>query len=165
MSTTKSGQIRLEGEKRKKANKKLINSLKQRTPGNLDSQVHALHEEVFAATDCLDCANCCKTTSPAVYETDIDRLSKALRMKPSDVIEKYLKRDDEGDWIMNASPCPFLLEDNRCSVYEDRPRACRTYPHTDRKKVAQLLDLTYRNSFICPAVQQILQKLELSLLK
>lgn len=165
MSTTQSGQIRLEGEKRKKANKKLISSLKQRKPVSLDNQVHALHEEVFAGIYCLDCANCCKTTSPAVYETDIDRLSKSLRIKPSEVIEKYLKRDEEGDWIMNSSPCPFLLEDNRCSVYEDRPRACRTYPHTDRKKVVQLLDLTYRNSFICPAVQQILQKLETVLQK
>lgn len=160
LSTPLSESIRLEGEKRKKANKKLITRLKSRTPDKLDVIVHAIHEEVFEKTDCLTCANCCKTTSPAVYETDIDRLAQALRIKPSEVTAKYLKKDEDGDWIMNQTPCPFLEDDNRCRVYNDRPRACRTYPHTDRKKFSQLLDLTYRNSFVCPAVQKILLELE-----
>ncbi len=160
MSTALSESIRLEGEKRKKVNKKLVARLKQKPPAHLDTLVHALHAEAFEEIDCLTCANCCKTTSPAIYETDIEKLARSLRIKPSEVIEKYLRKDEDGDWVMKTSPCPFLLEDNRCLVYEDRPRACRTYPHTDRKKVSQLLDLSFQNSFICPAVQQIFEGLE-----
>lgn len=160
MSTSLSESIRLEGERRKKTNKKLVTRLKQKAPDNLDVLVHALHKRAFEEINCLNCANCCKTTSPAVYETDIERLAKTLRIKPSEVIDKYLKKDEDGDWVMKTSPCPFLMDDNACAVYEDRPRACRTYPHTDRKKVSQLLDLSYQNSFICPAVQQIFEGLE-----
>jgi hypothetical protein len=160
LSTALSESIRLEGEKRKKVNKKLVARLKQKSPAHLDTLVHALHAEAFEEIDCLTCANCCKTTSPAIYETDIEKLARSLRIKPSEVIEKYLRKDEDGDWVMKTSPCPFLLEDNRCLVYEDRPRACRTYPHTDRKKVSQLLDLSFQNSFICPAVQQIFEGLE-----
>ncbi len=36
----------------------------------------------------------------------------------------------------SPSPCPFLGDDNYCSVYEARPKACREYPHTDRKNGA-----------------------------
>jgi hypothetical protein len=71
--------------------------------------------------------------------------------------------DEDDDFVLKSSPCPFLSDDNSCDVYEDRPTACRTYPHTNRKRIHQLLDLTYQNSFICPAVQQILEKLKVKL--
>ncbi|MFZ9981444.1 MAG: YkgJ family cysteine cluster protein [Cyclobacteriaceae bacterium] len=59
---------------------------------------------------------------------------------------------------MKSSPCPFLGDDNYCSVYEVRPKACREYPHTDRRKVSQILDLTFRNTLVCPAVLNILDR-------
>lgn len=125
----------------------------------LDDTVHALHHEVFAETDCLTCANCCKTTSPAIYPNDVERLARHLRMKETDVATRYLKLDTDGSWMVNAAPCPFLGADNYCSVYEARPTACREYPHTDRKRIVQLLDLTERNAAICPAVLTILERL------
>ncbi|HYX06053.1 MAG TPA: hypothetical protein VE912_04900 [Bacteroidales bacterium] len=45
-------------------------------------------------------------------------------------------------------------------VYEDRPRACREYPHTDRKKFHQILNLTLKNSEVCPAVFMVIEKLK-----
>jgi Fe-S-cluster containining protein len=27
------------------------------------------------------------------------------------------------------------MDDNKCSIYEVRPKACREYPHTDRKNL------------------------------
>jgi hypothetical protein len=47
------------------------------------------------------------------------------------------------------------MPDNYCMVYESRPKACREYPHTDRKKFAQLLSLTEKNLDTCPAVLDI----------
>lgn len=141
-------------------NKKFLLGLKRKDPRKMDEAFHDLHEAVFEETDCLTCANCCKTTSPIFYPTDIDRLAKALRMKPGDFIEKYLRIDEDKDYVVKSSPCPFLGADNYCSVYEDRPRACREYPHTDRKKMVQILELTYKNTLVCPAVLEIVDRLQ-----
>ena len=108
----------------------------------------------------MQCANCCKTTSPIFYERDIDRLAKRLRIRPSEFIEKYLHIDEDKDYVLNKAPCVFLDSENYCLVYEDRPTACREYPHTDRKRIHQILDITLNNTFICPAVNEIVEKLK-----
>ncbi|MBL7884629.1 MAG: YkgJ family cysteine cluster protein [Bacteroidia bacterium] len=142
------------------ANKKLFEKLKRSKPKNLDDTFHQLHEEAFERIDCLQCANCCKTTSPIFYERDIDRLAKRLRMRPSDFIDKYLHIDEDKDYVLNVAPCPFLDSENYCLVYEDRPTACREYPHTNRKRMFQILDLTLKNTAICPAVFEITEELK-----
>lgn len=139
-------------------NRKFLQNLKKKNPRDVDDAFHTLHEEVFDEIDCLTCANCCKTTSPIFYQTDIERLAKGLRMKPGDFIEKYLRIDDDRDYVLKSSPCPFLNEDNYCKVYEDRPRACREYPHTDRKKMIQIVELTHKNTLVCPAVLEIVRR-------
>jgi len=68
--------------------------------------------------------------------------------------------DEEGDYVFRESPCPFLMGDNYCMVYEDRPRACREYPHTDRKRFHQLLKLSYKNTLVCPAVLEVVEGLK-----
>lgn len=145
---------------RAKENKKFLGGLSKINDDRLDKMFHETHDEVFAETDCLECANCCKTTSPIFYPTDIDRVAKALRMKPGDFIEKYLVIDEDKDYVLKSAPCPFLGPDNYCSVYDSRPKACREYPHTDRKKMSQILDLTYRNSLVCPAVLEMLERMK-----
>jgi len=140
--------------------KKLFDKLKRAKPKDLDDTFHELHEEVFEKIDCLQCANCCKTTSPIFYERDIDRVAKRLRMRPSDFIDKYLHIDEDKDYVLNVAPCPFLDSENYCLVYEDRPTACREYPHTNRKRMFQILDLTLKNIAVCPAVFEITEELK-----
>lgn len=142
------------------ANKKLFDKLKKKKPKDLDDVVHALHEEAFEKIDCLQCANCCKTTSPIFKDIDIDRISKRLKMRPGDFIGKYLHMDKDNDYVLNVAPCPFLDPENYCLIYEDRPTACREYPHTNRKRFYQLLDLTMKNTEICPAVFDIVEEMK-----
>jgi Fe-S-cluster containining protein len=141
-------------------NRKFLQSLKKKNPRKVDDAFHELHEEVFEEVNCLDCANCCKTTSPIFYQTDIERVARSLRMKPGDFIEKYLHIDEDKDYVLKSSPCPFLDKENYCSVYEDRPKACREYPHTDRKKMVQIMDLTYKNTLVCPAALEIVERIK-----
>lgn len=129
--------------------------LKKKKPKNLDDLFHNEHEKAFAEIDCLDCANCCKTTSPIFRDIDIKRISKKLKMKSADFEKQFLRLDEENDWVLQSSPCYFLNKDNTCSIYEIRPQACREYPHTDRKRMIQILDLTFKNGSICPAVAKI----------
>lgn len=147
------------GSHQKKANKKLIGRLKKVKPNKLDDQVHTAHDETFEEIDCLKCANCCKTTSPGMKERDVERLSKHLKVRPSELIERYMVLDGDGDYVFTSAPCPFLGDDNYCSVYEARPTACREYPHTNRKRFHQILPLSLKNTEICPAVVKVFDRL------
>lgn len=139
---------------------KLANRLKKKKPKNLDAVVHDLHEQAFQHIDCLACANCCKSISPIVTDKDIQRIAKHLRMRPAQFVDAYLRLDEENDYVFREQPCPFLGSDNYCSVYEVRPKACREYPHTDRDKFHQILNLSVKNTLICPAVLEVFEGLE-----
>lgn len=143
--------------------KKSFQKLKQKKPKELDIAFHTEHVKAFQKIDCLDCANCCKTTSPIFRDVDIKRISKQLRVKEKQFIETYLRFDEESDYVLKQSPCAFLGTDNKCSIYEYRPLACREYPHTDRKNMYQILDLTQKNVEICPAVARIVNEITLKL--
>ncbi len=137
------------------ATKKIFRKMKQSKPNDLDQKFHKGHEAEFKKMDCLSCANCCKTTSPIFRDADIRRISKHLRVKEGKFISDYLRMDEEQDYVLKSSPCSFLEKDNSCSIYDVRPLACREYPHTDRKNMFQVLEITAENSLICPAVARI----------
>ncbi len=135
----------------------LISRLKRKNPRQLDTLFHEAHDKAFSCIDCLQCANCCTTTGPMLTDMDIKRISKHLRMKDAQFVAQYVRVDEDGDEVYKSMPCPFLGADNYCSIYEHRPKACRDYPHTDRVKQHQLLDLHLKNVSICPAVEQVLE--------
>lgn len=139
---------------------KKLTSLKKINHRTLDGLFHSQHEKVFKKTNCLTCANCCKTTSPIFRDIDIKRISKRLGMKINAFITTYLRLDEENDYVLTVAPCPFLEIDNTCTIYEDRPLACKEYPHTNRKNMYQMLDLTAKNVLICPAVHEIVTTME-----
>lgn len=152
-------QIKARAKDERKANKKFFNRLARQKPKQLDQTVAQLHDEVFEEIDCLVCANCCKTTSPIFIDKDIDRIARHLGQRPADFVDQYLHLDEDGDYVLNEAPCAFLGEDNYCSIYEVRPRACREYPHTDRKNFHQILGLTLKNTAVCPAVFEVVKRL------
>ncbi len=145
-------------------NERFFKRLKKKVPANLDEIVHELHDEAFRTFDCLTCANCCSSISPMITDKDVERLSKPLKLKPSQVIEQYMHLDEDHDYVFNQAPCPFLMADNYCSVYEHRPKACREYPHTDRRRFSQLLNLTLKNGEVCPIVFTVVEGLKEKLL-
>lgn len=153
-------QLKQKAANTKKSTQQFFKRLKKSKPKNLDHIVHEIHENVFERIDCLQCANCCKTISPVLLQSDIDRLAKSLKMKSRDFMHQYVTHDEDHDYVFNRTPCPFLKDDNYCAVYKDRPKACREYPHTDRKKFHQMLPLTLRNTEVCPAVYEIVETLK-----
>lgn len=122
-------------------------------------QLPDLHEEAFQKIDCLSCAACCKNYSPRFKTPDIKRISKLLKMKEGVFIETYLKLDVEGDYVTQSSPCPFLGEDNFCSIYEQRPSDCHRFPYTDEDVLLKRPAITLKNATFCPAVHFVLEKL------
>ncbi len=124
-------------------------------------QLPELHEQTFAKIDCLQCANCCKNHSPRFKIPDIKRISKSLNLKQGDFIQKYLKLDEENDYVLQQQPCSFLNPDNRCSIYEVRPSDCARYPYTDEDVLLKRPALTLKNTEVCPAVFTIMEKLSI----
>jgi len=147
----------------KAQNKRLINRLSKLNDKKLNPITIGLHEKAFEKVDCLVCANCCKSIPPIINETDARRIAKHLGMKVTAFKDKYIKVDEDMDMVMNQSPCPFLQDDNKCLIYEYRPKACREYPHTEDYEFTKNLKLHAVNVRYCPAVFHILEDLKTKL--
>lgn len=118
-----------------------------------------LHDEAFAKINCLTCAACCKNYSPRFKTPDVKRISKHLGMKESEFIDTYLDVDEEGDFVVKSTPCPFLGADNFCSIYEVKPSDCVRFPYTDEDVLIKKQKLTLKNASFCPIVYYVLDKL------
>lgn len=125
----------------------------------LVKKLPALHEEAFSKIDCLDCAACCKNYSPRFKTPDIKRISKHLGLRESAFIDTYLRLDEDGDYVVKQTPCPFLGTDNYCSIYEVRPSDCSRFPYTDEDVLLKRQAITLKNASFCPAVFYVLEKL------
>lgn len=139
--------------------KKYARFLKRADKKTVLKQLPALHEEAFEKIDCLQCANCCRNYSPRFKTPDIKRIARHLKMKEGSFIETYLKLDEEGDYVTQTSPCPFLGKDNYCKIYEVRPSDCHRFPYTDEDVLLKRPAITLKNSTFCPIVFFVLEKL------
>ena len=98
-----------------------------------------------------------------VFVADVERISKHLKQKPQQFINQFLRVDEDNDYVLKSVPCTFLDSDNKCFIYDVRPKACREFPHTDRKKFNQITDLTLLNVAVCPAAFNIVEKMKLKM--
>jgi uncharacterized protein len=147
-------------QKKSAEKQKQFKQLLQRTDKNkILKQLPQLHDEAFEKVDCLACAACCKNYSPRFKTPDVKRISKHLGLKESDFIETYLRVDEDGDFVVKTSPCPFLGTDNFCSIYDVRPSDCSRFPYTDEDVIIKRQQLTLKNSTFCPITYYVLDKL------
>jgi len=147
-------------EKKSAEKQKIYKQFLQRADKNsVLKALPTLHEQAFEKVNCLTCAKCCKSYSPRFKTPDIKRISKLLKMKESVFIETYLRLDEDGDYVANRKPCPFLNEDNYCGIYEHRPSDCVRFPYTDEDVIFKRQQLTIKNSTFCPIVYYVLEGL------
>lgn len=151
-----------------KRNKKRVRSflgrLEKKVPKNLHLITLEANELAWAATDCLDCANCCKTMSPTYTQKDISRISAHLGMTRRAFREKWLYQDNTGDWINKKQPCQFLdLKTNLCGIYAVRPRDCAGFPHHSTKKIAEYGHMYKQNIEYCPATYRLVEQMQAGL--
>jgi Fe-S-cluster containining protein len=147
-------------EKKSKERQKIYKNFLQRAEKNKVLKILPdLHEEAFEKVDCLQCANCCKNFSPRFKTPDIKRISRHLKMRESDFIDKYLKVDEDGDFVAKTLPCPFLGADNYCSIYDERPSDCHRFPYTDEDVLLKRPVITLKNTSFCPITYYVLERL------
>jgi hypothetical protein len=141
-------------------NYQFLRNLKFRDYGfEPDDLAVELHRQAFHIVDCTRCANCCKTMDIRVSEEDVARIAGHLNMASAEFVERYAAVDEEGNRRFSQKPCPFLGEDDRCTIYAVRPTDCREYPHTDKEGFTFRTYGIADNSLVCPAVFYIIEQL------
>lgn len=143
------------------ANHKFADFLKNQDQEKIDKLVIFLSQNVAGGIDCKKCANCCKSLTVAVNYQDTATLAAAKNLQTAEFKTKYMKRDFEGDMVFKQRPCPFL-NNNLCSVYENRPTTCRTYPHLEKGHFIARLGNVLSNLKVCPIAYNTFELLKLN---
>jgi uncharacterized protein len=135
-----------------------LRSLKRRSSKKVDRIALELHQEVFQIVDCTRCANCCRTMRIVITDEDIPRIAGHLGSTTEEFIARYLELDkQERRYLMKATPCPFLGDNSRCTIYDVRPEKCRGYPFTDKPDFSCMSMTHATNAVTCPAVFAIVE--------
>ena len=130
------------------------------SPARLDRLTQELYRDIAARIDCTACGNCCRALLPVLKPIDVQRLAARLHLTPEQFQAQYLKEDPDSDgWAFAAKPCVFLC-DNRCTVYEDRPQVCRSYPYLQKRGFVYRSLRVQENLAICPIVFNVYEALK-----
>ena len=146
---------------KKNSMRRFLSKLDRETPKGLDKKIAVVEKEVWVETDCLSCANCCKTMTPTFNKQDLKRISTHFDMTVEAFQNKFLKRERGGerDWLNKVEPCQWLnLKDNKCSIYEVRPADCAGFPHLS-KKFKDFVHIHKQNVEYCPATYKLVVKM------
>ena len=153
-------ELQTKANERKEIHETISGKIQSRPGESVDRFIHDQHRDLFSSIDCMNCANCCKTTPALVKQEDMDRIANHMSIPVGEFIERFLIMDEDGDFVTNVQPCPFLEKNNACKIYEVRPEACREFPLTLRKDQKSTASIMVDNAAICPAVFRIFERLE-----
>ena len=160
MQTVNLRSFRQQVRHNKRKIKSFLSRLEKKPLRRLDQLKAEADRAVWKVTDCLDCANCCKTMSPTYTKKDIQRIAKHLGMTQKAFQEKWLYKDKTGDWMNVKQPCQFLdLSTNMCSIYEVRPRDCAGFPHHNKRKMVEYMHMYKQNIEYCPATYRVVEQI------
>jgi hypothetical protein len=117
--------------------------------------------EILAAFECKNSGNCCRAEGVVVASPqEVEKMAALLKLDIVTFLNRYTKR--KNGWTVIADKgfrqnC-FLDHCNKCSIYEARPSACRTYPNWDYiwESEASL----YKESSQCRGLQCAIEKVQ-----
>ena len=130
--------------------------LKQHAPDDIDDLVKTLSQKYFALIDCMQCANCCRSLQMEFKKSEIHAIAKTLGQS----MEAFQKQSmSEGK--VNP-PCP-MLNGKLCSIYENRPDVCRSFPHLEQPEFTARLIGVISNVAIYPIAFNAFEELKVKL--
>ena len=153
-------EFKVTAAKKKKSLSIFLQKFDRLTLPGMQKTVAEIDKTVWRDTDCTQCANCCKTMTPTFRPADIKRIATHLGMTPNEFKDKWLyKEEDTGDWVNKLQPCQFLV-DNKCSIYEVRPKDCAEFPHHHKKPFDLYNDTFIQNLHRCPATFTLVERMK-----
>lgn len=76
--------------------------------------------------ECKRCGWCCKSNYTNIDQNEIVDIIKYLGTDFDAFYNTYMEQTAVENYLKR--PCPFLSEDNKCTIYSVRPKVCREYP-------------------------------------
>jgi uncharacterized protein len=132
--------------------------LSPRKRRQVDRLAEAIAHGAALQMDCRTCGACCRDNAIPLDDSEVARLASRLGVSVDAFRRQYLADDPEDGPIIDARPCPFLAG-NCCSVYEDRPEACRGYPYVGGGIVLGMVGVIERAG-TCPIIFDMLERLK-----
>ena len=114
-------------DERESENQLFVSHLKKMDPEKTDQLVQQINKAVSADIDCTKCGNCCRSLMIQVEHDEIATAAASHSITPEKFESRYLEKSTGGQLIINQIPCHFL-EENRCSIYQNRFSSCREFP-------------------------------------
>ncbi len=145
--------------------RRFLTRLEKKPVRGLQAMIDKTEKEVWAETDCLSCANCCKTMTPTYTPGDLKRIARHFGLTVNAFKKKWLKQERGGDrdWVNRSTPCQFLnKKDNKCSIYAIRPLDCSGFPHLG-KRFIDFAHIHKQNVESCPATFLLVEKIKTQL--
>lgn len=144
---------------RKAENLRFINFLKDKESRYIDHLILELNQYFSREIDCTRCGNCCTKLRPILAESDIDQLIRVKRMSRTKFKKDFVEMDNDGDMLFKNLPCSFL-KNRKCTIYQQRPEDCRTYPNLNKIGFIDRIYGILENYSICPIVFNVIEALK-----
>jgi uncharacterized protein len=130
--------------------------LKQNAPDDIDGIVQALSQKYFTLIDCTQCANCCRSLQAEFKKSELHTIAETLGQSIKEFEKQFMS---EG---MVNPPCP-MLDGKLCSIYDNRPEVCRSFPHLEKPFFTSRLMGVIDNVAICPIAFNAYEELKTKL--
>jgi Fe-S-cluster containining protein len=151
--------IALLAEQRQDENDDFRAFIKNKDGDSIDAMVFRINDTITPEIDCTQCGACCKMLMINVTDEETKSVSQHLQLSIAAFKEKYIEESLQGKMIINSIPCHFL-EDNKCTVYEQRFTECREFPHLHRKNFKDRLFGTLVHYAMCPIIFNVVEELK-----
>jgi len=125
-----------------------------------ENDLTSIRRQVLTHFKCQQSGRCCKC--PGVVMVNQQNIQDMARLKGETVDgfrRLYINKVRGWDVVAseNHRPNCFLTPDNKCSVYEGRPKSCQTYPDWD--VVWKSRDSILKELKICPGLAEAAKKI------
>ena len=122
-------QIKRLGELKRDENLRLRLHMKRHAI--VERRLKIISDDIEKKTECLSCANCCRSATARLQEREIESVAKGAGMRVNDFMEECVEESADEGMILRRNEdgsCVFL-HGNECLIYRHRPTACRHFPH------------------------------------
>jgi Fe-S-cluster containining protein len=133
--------------------------LKGKGDNQVDKIVHHLQNEITQQVDCTQCGNCCIKLRTILNNKEVIQLAHLENITPKSYMDKYCEKDVFNDLCLKALPCRYL-DGKKCSIYENRPKECKSFPNTYKKGFISRTLGMIKVYAVCPIVFNLMEILK-----
>lgn len=142
-----------------KGNDEFITHLQTLNSNEIDIAVFKLEQLITPQIDCTKCGNCCKSLMINVEEIEAVNVANFLKLERKEFDKKFIEKSENGKMVINKIPCHFL-EDNKCTIYQNRFAGCKEFPALHLPHFQKRLFTVFMHYARCPIIFNVMEELK-----